>query len=365
MIAPAQPLRDAVGGENRREVSLVIQTSHLGDTVLTTPLIARLAERGQVDVVTAPRGAGILRNHPAIRTLVLFDKDGGDGGLRGLLRTAARLRQIQERGTAYDAAYLAQGSVRSAVLALLAGVRERVGFDTSAGALLYTTRVRYRAEVHHAVRLWELAGPEPVEPRPFAPRVYASDADARAADELLRGFPADRPLLVLAPGSRRATKCWPHFEQLARELGAFASVVVIGGAEDRAAGEAIRSARRGNPTVNLAGTLTPLGSAAVIQRADAVVCNDSAAQHMAAAVGVPVIAVFGPTLPSWGFGPLSPDSTVLEAPRPLPCRPCAKQAPHACPEGHWRCMREISPEAVVHALQALLARSPQRAASST
>src|SRR5688572_24385871 len=101
--------------------SLVIQTSFLGDTVLTTPLIAELARRGPVDVVTTPASAALLSNSPVIRAVVPYDKRGADSGIGGFFAMAKRLRQF-----GYDAAYLAQGSMRSAALALAAGVTRRV-----------------------------------------------------------------------------------------------------------------------------------------------------------------------------------------------------------------------------------------------
>src|SRR5437867_8205697 len=123
--------------------SLVIQTSFLGDTVLTTPLIAELARRGPVDVVTTPASAGLLANHPSVRSVIPYDKRGADSGVRGFVRLANRLRQF-----GYDAAYLAQGSLRSAALALAAGISRRVGFATHAGRPLYTEKVEYREDLH-------------------------------------------------------------------------------------------------------------------------------------------------------------------------------------------------------------------------
>src|ERR1035437_1384323 len=135
--------------------SLVIQTSFLGDVVLTTPLLAELASRGPVDVVVTPAAAALLANHPAVRDLLVFDKRGADDGMAGLWRFARGLRKRSD-GTRGEiaAAYLAQGSMRSASLALFAGIRERVGFDSSAGRVLYTRRSRDCGRRHHAQRLW-------------------------------------------------------------------------------------------------------------------------------------------------------------------------------------------------------------------
>src|SRR5579862_1635331 len=118
--------------------SLVIQTSFLGDVVLTTPLLAELATRGAVDIVVTPAAAPLLANHPAVRDVIVFDKRASDSGFGGLWRFARSLRSRtngEPRGAAV--AYLAQGSLRSAALARLAGIRERIGFSTSAGRMLY------------------------------------------------------------------------------------------------------------------------------------------------------------------------------------------------------------------------------------
>src|SRR3954469_12463922 len=98
--------------------SLVIQTSFLGDMVLTTPLIATLAESGEVHVVATPAAASLLANHPAVSRVIVYDKRRTDRGPFGFTRLAGKLRAAK-----YDAAYMAQGSMRSAALALVGGIK--------------------------------------------------------------------------------------------------------------------------------------------------------------------------------------------------------------------------------------------------
>ena len=145
--------------------------------VLTTPLLREVAGRGPVDVVVRPDAAAILANQPGVRRLVVYDKRGADAGAGGLWRLARRLRAAGP----YAAAYLAQGSPRSAALALLAGCRERVGFDSSRQARpLYTRVVRFRRERHHAERLWALACPD-AAPAASNPPSSASTAACSAS----------------------------------------------------------------------------------------------------------------------------------------------------------------------------------------
>src|SRR5262245_4655274 len=108
--------------------TLVVQTSFLGDMVLTTPLIAHLAQRGPVDVIGTPASAALLANHPAVARTIVYDKRRSARGIRGFIGLAKEMRRA-----GYDRALLAQGSVRSGALTLAAGIPMRVGFDTSAG----------------------------------------------------------------------------------------------------------------------------------------------------------------------------------------------------------------------------------------
>lgn len=332
-----------------RPTALVVQTSFLGDVVLTTPLLAELARRGPVDVVVRPEAAPLLAGNPDVRHVVAYDKRGAARGPGGLWRLGRRLRA----GGPYTAAYLAQGSPRSAVLALLAGAGMRVGFDTSRNARpLYTHRVRYRADRHHVERLWALACPDDVpNTEQVRPRLYPGAAERAAADAVLDPL-GGAPFAALAPGSVWATKRWPYYAELAARLARDGAVVVVGGAGDRELAAAIVAACPPGRALDATGRLTLLASAELIARARLLVTNDSAPQHLASAVGTPTLAVFGPTVPAFGFGPLAPGSATAGV-VDLACRPCDRHGPRVCPLGHWRCMREQGPEAIAAAARAL------------
>ena len=330
--------------------SLVVQTSFLGDTVLTTPLLAQLANRGPVDVVTTPAAAALLANHPAVRTLIAYDKRGADRGLLGLWRLARRLREAR-----YDIALLAQGSWRSAALVLLAGIPNRIGFSTSAGRLLYTKRVAYRDDLHHAARLLMLARPNGREPTPAErrPSLAPGAAEREAVDAFLRarGVGEGEPLVTVAPGSVWATKRWPFYPQLARALADAARVVVVGSAADTPLAREIVAAAPG--TLDATGQLSLLASAELVGRSRVLVTNDSAPMHLASAMGTPTVAIFGPTVPDFGFGPLAPRASVVGHDT-LPCRPCDRHGPQRCPLGHHRCMRELPASEVAERARAIL-----------
>ncbi|MEP6999414.1 MAG: lipopolysaccharide heptosyltransferase II [bacterium] len=330
--------------------SLVIQTSFLGDTILTTPLLVQLARRGDVDVVTTPASASLLANHPSVRSLIVYDKRGADRGVPGFFAIAKRLRMAS-----YEVAFLAQGSWRSSALALAARIPSRVGFDTSSGRLLYTKQVTYREDLHHAARLLRLARPNgrPATPDEVRPTLYPGDAERAAVDVMLsaHGVSAGDPVIALAPGSVWATKRWPYYAELAALLERDHRIVIIGGQDDAELARAILA--MSPRAIDATGKLSLLASAALIGRAAAIVTNDSSPLHLASAMGTPAVSIFGPTVPAFGFGPLSPKSVIVGH-QGLTCRPCDRHGPHVCPLGHFRCMRELDAEMVAAHVRSLL-----------
>lgn len=333
--------------------SLVVQTSFLGDVILTTPLIAELATRGPVDVLATPLGATALANNPDIRSIIRYDKRGTYGAALGLWSTVKEIRSLRP----YEAAYLAQGSFRSGLLAMLTGARQRIGFASSTGRALYTDQVAYRPDRHHAERLWSLAMSDCADPPTrdqIRPRLYPSDEERRIVDGLLRrGGTNGEPIVALAPGSAWGTKRWPYYVELARRLSSDYRIAIVGSKADLATAASIIDALPGQSVIDGVGTLSLLASAELIGRAQAIVTNDSAPQHLASAMGTPTLAIFGPTVPEFGFGPLA-ERKAVAGHTGLSCRPCDRHGPQRCPLGHWRCMRELSPDYVASLLTEVL-----------
>lgn len=344
-------------------VAAVLQTSFLGDMILTTPLLERLAERGRVVVVATPASAPLLANHPAVHDVIVFDKRGVDGGVGGVRRVARRLR-----ASGAEVAYVVQGSLRTAVIARLAGISVRVGFDTSPGRPLYTARVPFRRELHHAQRIWQLASAAGDRSRPpsLRPSLFPSAADHASVDALLARHKVHRgeSIVALAPGSVWATKRWPTFDLLAAllprdDLLRTSRLVVIGAAGDAPLAQDILAAinqLNRVPAIDATGQLSLLGSAALLSRAQVLVTNDSAPLHLASAMNTPTVALFGPTVPAFGFGPLAERWVVAEQDG-LACRPCHAHGPQQCPLGHWHCMRELSPERVARLVREVIDES--------
>jgi len=324
---------------------LLIQTGFLGDLILSTPLIRATKEAfpaAELFFLAIPSVAPALAHNPNLTQVMTYDKRGRDGGLRGFLRVKKKLREIR-----VDLALIPHRSLRSALLAIGAGARERIGFDRSAGFFLLTKRVTYQWGIHEVERNLSLLSPLGINPRPTPPELFPSDVEKRKADEFLReaGISSQDRLVGFAPGSFWPTKRWPgeRFAQLGmmvRDYGG--KVVLLGSSSDRVVCQAI-SSLIGEGAIVAAGKLSLLEAAWLLTRLRVLVANDSAPVHMASAMGTPVVVLFGPTVPQFGFGPWGPGE-VIE--RELPCRPCSPHGPRRCPRGNWDCMLGIKVEEV-------------------
>ncbi len=319
-----------------------MQTAFLGDVVLSTPFVRALKEvfpEAAIDVLTIPETAIVYRHNPRIRNQLTFDKRKPGKRIPAFFSV---VRQIRAQN--YDLAVSIQTSFTSSLLMLLGGVPQRLGFPRQK---LLTMTIDLEKGLPVVRRTLQLI-------RPFARDGFSIQTELfwdKEEEERVEALIGDRfreslPGIAIAAGAVWATKRWPkeYYIELLKRLGAQAfNIGLVGGAEDsELCREIIDSAAV--PALNLAGELSVLGSAAFIRRMDLIVCNDSAPLHLANAVQTDVIAIFGPTVKRFGFFPFRIDEKVLEV--DLYCRPCSKHGGHHCPEKHFRCMREITPERV-------------------
>lgn len=343
---------------------LLAQTSFLGDVVLTTPLWRALRDAlPATDVwwLVRPDAAPIVAPLAGSDRVLAFDKRGGDGGLGGIKRVAARLRALD-----FDVAIAVQRSLRTALTLALAGIPERIGFAGAAGSPLYQHRVAHRG-VHARDRLLALAVPLGVAPSPPPDPVLVTDpaADEAVARTLaVAGVEAAARLLVVAPGAAWETKRWPvaRFAALARRLvpESLSHVAIVGTASERphAAMIAREMERAGasSAVIDLTGRTSTAELVALLARATLLVANDSAPAHVAAALGRPVVSIFGPTVPAQGFAPLGERVRIVE--RTLRCRPCTRHGSSYCPIGTHECLAGLAESDVARIALALLERDP-------
>jgi heptosyltransferase II len=328
---------------------LVFQTAFLGDVVLTLPLVQVLHRefpQAQIDFLTTPKAAAMLRNHPAIHAIIEYDKRGGQRGVSGMVSISRALKTQR-----YNVALVPHRSFRSAAVVALSGIPVRIGFDTSAGRFLYTDTVRYQKNIHEIERnLAFLKAFDINLLKKELPSLYPSAEDVLAVDRFFSEKEIGRrgKLIGVAPGSVWNTKRWPseRFSGLVKKIWAAGmSVVLVGGKEDESLCKEIAADAAGKEIYIAAGRFSILQSAELLRRCAALVSNDSAPMHLAVAMRTPVIAIFGATVPSFGFAPYGEKDIVVQT-EGLPCRPCSIHGGDKCPIGTFECMVKISAEMV-------------------
>jgi heptosyltransferase-2 len=340
---------------------LVIQSAFLGDSMLTVPLLRRLRELlpgARLSVLTLPTAVEIFKG-PWVDEVLLDDKRGADGGLLGPWRVASRL---QEKG--FDLAVIPHRSLRSALVAKLAGIPRRVGFESSAGRFLLTDTVPFTWLMHDLERNLALLLPLGGAAAPRASESRYLDAPplppALAGTLAAAGVEPGARLAGVHPGAAWATKRWlpERYAALCVALKAEGlTPVLVGGPQDAALAAGIAA---GGRAVDLTGKTDLHGLKALMGRLSLFVTNDSGPMHLAAAAGVPVVAVFGATTRELGFFPYGPGHRVVEA--ELACRPCGLHGGRECPEGHFLCMRLVTVPRVLEACRQALEAKAKAAA---
>ncbi len=338
---------------------LVFQTAFLGDVVLTLPMIQILRKNfplAELDVVTTPRAAELLAHHPAISAIITYDKRQSQKGIMGILALAQTLRLRK-----YDAAVVPHRSFRSALVIALSNIPVRIGFSTSAGRFFYNYIGEYVRSKHEIERNYALVTPYGIKVNSRElPSLYPSLDDVNAVNKFLfeREILQQRKLIAIAPGSVWNTKRWllERFSELSVLLAYDGwEIILVGGKEDAELGEAIVESAKHKNIHDATGKLSLLQSAELIGRCKVLVTNDSAPLHIGVAMRTPVIAIFGATVPSFGFAPYGKDDIVIET-HGLLCRPCAIHGGNKCPIGTFDCMKKIETRMVYGKVNQLLNR---------
>ncbi|HWP56346.1 MAG TPA: lipopolysaccharide heptosyltransferase II [Candidatus Acidoferrales bacterium] len=354
MIFSRSPARITAGG--RGEKILIVQTSFLGDLVLSAPLIAEVKRRfphGHLAVLCRAGLEGLLEGNLEVDEVLGYDKR---GGLGGLWRKAQELRR---RG--FTVAISPHKSLRTALLLFLAGIPCRVGFRQSAGWFLYHYRADRLRSLHDVERNLSILSAFGIrtsqcqrELRFTIDPVLARSVAARLESMgLSRG--RERLRFGVSPGSVWPTKRWSvegYAEVIRRLKEDYAcEVLLFGGREDRPLAARLEELTN-HAAVDLSGCFSLRELPAAIASCDLFICNDTGPMHIAVACGVPVVAIFCATTPSLGFYPYSYKALVVE--KALHCRPCSPHGGLRCPLGTEDCIRLIGPEDVIRAVRQAL-----------
>jgi heptosyltransferase-2 len=316
---------------------LIIQTAFIGDVILATPIVEKLRRfypDARIDMLVRKGNESLLAGHPHLHRVWVWDKNRGK--YRRMLQLIARLRQQR-----YDCIVNCQRFAASGIITLASGARQTVGFDKNPCAPWFTKKVPHIVDGRHeVVRNLQLIEHLTDAPSPERPRLYPSEQDRASAKALTQ---SSDNYICIAPTSVWFTKQLPAHKWvgLIQTIPQDTPIYLLGAPGDREACADIQQ-QSGHPGVhNAAGALPLLASAALMEGARMNYVNDSAPMHLASAVNAPVRAVFCSTSPSFGFSPLSDQSSIIEAKNPLSCRPCGLHGHNACPKKHFHCAENI------------------------
>ncbi len=350
---------------------LVRSTNWIGDVVMISPALAALRRHyagARIEVVATPGVADCLRGDPSVDEMIVFERRGRDAGAAGLLRFARRLRERR-----FDLAVLFPKAIGAALMAWLARIPVRIGLATDWRAWLLTHAVPFHGglvERHHLEIFLDVARAAGCTVDDPSPSFHLADEDLAWADAFLRERNAGRYpfLLALHVGASKRQRGWHHerFAEAAMRIAESRNggVVLLGAAGDREETDRV-AARLGGRALDACGRSTIRQMAALIARCSLFLGNDSGPMHLAGALGVPVVAVFGPGDPE-RTAPRTPrgkEGSVITVSRHYPCSPCRQAFFRECypsPAGKPMCLESIGVDEVVAAAGALLAGSTQR-----
>ena len=342
---------------------LLLRLERIGDLLMARDAIAdvqRAWPDATIDLAVGSWNLPLARMIPGIHTLHVADvpwlaRDGAGDRWSALLAKARNWRQSQ-----YDLVINFEPDVRSNALAWVAGGRRRAGYWTGGGGALLTDAFALDPSRHVSdnarALVAQLSGEAPSSTALASPLAPAGESRARA-DRALAG--RVRPLIGVHVAGGRPSKQWhlPRFAATAREMSQRhgGTIVLTGAPQDRALTAAVAADLGNVPFVDLTGALPLDDLAAVLAGLDVLITGDTGPMHLAASVGTPVVALFGPSDPR-RYGPRGSEHRILRV--DLPCSPCGqvRLPPERCRGKVPDCMDGIQVRAVVEAASELLAR---------
>lgn len=334
---------------------LIVRTDRIGDVVLSTPAIQALREAwpdSYIAAMVSPQARDIVEGNPYLDETIVFDKN-KFRGLAGAIGFSRKLRKGR-----FDVALVLHPLRRVHIILWLAGIKKRIGFDRKSGFLLtdripHTKQLGEKHEIDYNLDVLRAAGIEPGKKELFVP---VKPDDKLKMRRILRenGIFENDDYVVIHPAASCPSKRWPaeRFAQAADDIieKFRKKVVVVAGAADSRFGQAVREAMT-NGALDLSGDLSVGELAALLAGAKLLISNDSGPVHIAAALGVPVVAIFGRNQPGLSFkrwGPAGKNDIILH--KDVGCLSCLA---HECKIG-FKCLLAIEPREVIEAAGKLL-----------
>lgn len=326
---------------------LIIQTAFIGDAILATALVNKIHTHepdAAIDFLCRKGNESLLLTHPHIKKVWIWDKK--KDKITNLWRLIWAVRQH-----GYDEVINLQRYLSTGLITVFSDARIKNGFSQNPLSRLFTQHKKHdMTQGMHEVQRNALLYRQD-DTNLYKPSLYPTKADYDAIAQWIK-----TPFITIAPASVWPTKRLPKEIWIAfvNALPHHINVYLLGGKEDEALCNDIAQACSAKAPNNLAGKITLLQSAALMQRAAMNYVNDSAPLHLCSAMNAPTCAIFCSTVPSFGFGPLADQSYVVEVSAPLSCRPCGNHGKNACPLAHFKCGNSISLSQLMQPINNLL-----------
>ncbi|MBL7871823.1 MAG: glycosyltransferase family 9 protein [Cyclobacteriaceae bacterium] len=324
---------------------LLIQTAFIGDVILATSIIEKLHSAhpdAAIDFLLRKGNETLLTQHPHLRNVLIWDKK--KGKIKNLLTLISKVRSLK-----YDVVINVHRFASSGLITTFSGARLKIGFEKNPWSFAFSLKVKHELDsgLHEIDRNQKLIDSLTDGIRTL-PRLYPSPNDFEA----IRKFQSEK-YLCLAPTSVWFTKQFPTnqwIDFIKTVPHQFDPIYLLGAPSDKLICDRIVSEVGNARIINLAGKLSFLESAALMKGAMMNFVNDSAPMHLGSAMNAPVTAIYCSTVPSFGFGPLSDKSFIVQTKEKLSCRPCGLHGHKACPEGHFKCATTIASSSLQNSL---------------
>lgn len=339
---------------------LVLRYRFIGDTVLTIPFIQNLKENfpdSQIDVLVSPNSGELLENNPDINKVIYFDntkfhkyENNQPGNKKQLVETYNSFFACAKglRNKRYDLAFVLKRSFSSALLAALAGIKHRIGFNTEFRSFLLTKDVKYDKNLHELDNFLNNLKILEIEPKKYTPKIFCTREEDLKMSEALSELDPFKPKILIHATSAHPYKMWStrYFAKLMDTLfEKFGAQFVFTGAEiDKSIYRKILNWSKYKSKlkfINLCGVTSIRECFSIYKKLDMAICVDSGNAHIAAASSIPTYVIYGPTKPEKWL-PVGEKVFPLRLNQLLPCQPCDVKI--SC--SHISCMKLLTPEYV-------------------
>ncbi len=335
---------------------LLTRTDRIGDVVLSTPAIKAMRDKfpaSYIAFMVRPYAKDIVEGNPYLDEVIIYDKYGKQKSLFGTIKFAFELRKKK-----FDRAFMLHPTNRVHLISYLAGIPERIGYDRKL-AIFLTKKIPHlkengkKHELEYTLDLLNSTGIEAKDKELFVP---IHEKDIGKIEKILEEYHVGKnvPLVAVNPGASSVSKRWPakNFASVCDSLAKKykARILIVSNNKNTEFAKVLAIGMEYEP-VNLAGRTTVGELAAMLSKCRLFISNDSGPVHIACAVGVPVISIFGrknPGLSPKRWGPTGEKSVVLH--KDVGCDPCFAEA---CKIG-FKCLEAITPAEVLKAAEELL-----------